>query len=101
MYEQAPLLIDRCQHIINGMIHLEERNIVHRDLACRNVLISQDAEGRYIAKLSDFGLSRSLQNEYYRTDEKTMPVKWTAIESIKYGIYTSKSDVWSFGVCLW
>ena len=83
------------------MRHLEEYRIVHRDLACRNVLVTQDNEGMYIAKVSDFGLSRPLSNDYYRTESKTMPVKWTAIEAIQYGIFTSKSDVWSFGICLW
>ena len=82
------------------MSYLEENHIVHRDLALRNVLVTRDAQGKYVAKISDFGLSRITEQEY-RTNDKTMPVKWTAIEAIEYGIYTTKSDVWSFGICMW
>ena len=90
----------RLQHILRGMSYLEENHIVHRDLALRNVLVTRDAQGKYVAKISDFGLSRITEQEY-RTNDKTMPVKWTAIEAIEYGIYTTKSDVWSFGICMW
>ena len=83
------------------MKYLQENHIIHRDLACRNVLVTKDSDGKYVAKISDFGLSRAPEDDYYCTDDKTMPVKWTAIEAIQYGLYTSKSDVWSFGVCLW
>jgi serine/threonine protein kinase len=83
------------------MRYLEEKYIVHRDLSLRNVLVTKDPQGKYVAKISDFGLSRFTEKDYYRTDDKTMPVKWTSIEAIEFGIYTSKSDVWSFGICLW
>ncbi len=83
------------------MQYLQENHIIHRDLACRNVLVTTDSDGKYVVKISDFGLSWAPSDDYYRTDDKTMPVKWTAIEAIQYGLYTSKSDVWSFGVCLW
>jgi serine/threonine protein kinase len=81
------------------MCYLESNHVLHRDLACRNVLIAKESDGKFLAKISDFGLSRS--SDLYQTAEKTMPVKWTAIESLKFGTFTSKSDVWSFGVLLW
>jgi serine/threonine protein kinase len=83
------------------MCYLESKSVVHRDLALRNVLVNKDSHDKYVAKISDFGLSRVTSQDYYRTDDKTMPVKWTAIEAIEFGLYTSKSDVWSFGICLW
>lgn len=32
---------------------------------------------------------------------KQVPIRWMAIEALRENIYTSKSDVWSFGVVLW
>jgi len=39
---------------------LEHEKIIHRDLSARNVLLTE-GKGGYIAKVSDFGLSRFLQ----------------------------------------
>jgi serine/threonine protein kinase len=53
---------------------------------------------QYVVKVSDFGLSRSAERGYYKTDDKTIPVKWCAPESIHRGMFSSKSDSWSFGM---
>ncbi len=47
-------------------------------------------DGKYFVKVADFGLSKQTSGDYYRTDNKTMPVKWTAIEVIQYGLYSTK-----------
>jgi len=85
-----------------GMLHLETMKIIHRDLALRNLLVgmANDSSGGYIVKISDFGLSRSIENSYYKSDSN-VPVKWSAPEVLESGVYTSKSDVYSFGICLW
>ena len=79
---------------------LSKLNIVHRDLACRNVLIG---DGR-ILKITDFGMSRKVTSDnpiYVRTSHGHQPWKWMAIESIQDQEFTSASDVWSYGVVLW
>ena len=72
---------------------------MHRDLACRNILVE---EGKTL-KITDFGLSRllSYDNVYVKTTQGRMPLKWMAIESIVDREYTTASDVWSYGVTLW
>ena len=79
--------------------YLSSLGIVHRDLACRNVLVG---EGKAL-KIADFGLSRVVAegDAYVKTSSGRLPIKWMAIESIKDRIYTTMSDVWSFGVVLW
>ena len=37
---------------------------------------------------------------YYKPKGGQIPIKWTAPEAILYGKYTTKSDVWSFGMVM-
>ncbi|XP_071837031.1 tyrosine-protein kinase receptor Tie-1-like isoform X2 [Apostichopus japonicus] len=79
-----------------GMRHLADKGIVHRDLAARNILVCENM----VCKVADFGLSRS-DEVYVKMTAGRLPVRWMAIESLNYSVYTAKSDVWSFGILLW
>lgn len=56
-----------------------------------------------VCKISDFGLTRDVYEDdnYLKRTKGRVPVKWMALESLSDHIYTSKSDVWSFGILLW
>jgi len=80
-----------------GMDFLEGKNIIHRDLSCRNLLL--DKSNR--VKIADFGLSRLLESSYYTSATAKFPLRWAAKEVIQFKKFSIKSDVWSFGVVLW
>jgi serine/threonine protein kinase len=96
----AKMLLTWSMQIAEGMCYLESKGIVHRDLAARNILVKSFHQ----VKITDYGLAKVLdQNEncFYAKTNTLLPVKWLAIESIKQRLFTHKSDVWSYGVCLW
>ncbi|CAM9655338.1 unnamed protein product [Lampetra planeri] len=81
-----------------ALSYLESKKIVHRDIAARNVLVSSAD----CVKLADFGLSRHMEDDtYYKASKGKLPIKWMAPESINFRRFTSASDVWMFGVCMW
>jgi len=91
-------LIMYCYQLSAALSYLEGKHFVHRDVAARNVLVSSDD----CVKLADFGLSRSLTEQcYYKATKGKLPIKWMAPESINFRRFTTASDVWMFGVCMW
>ncbi len=97
-------LVAIARGVVAGLQFLHSAKIVHADLALRNVLIasSNDTEMKYMAKVSDFGLSKTLYGNYYKSQQKeNIPIRWCALEVIQFGQYSVKSDVWSLGVLFW
>jgi len=88
------------KQVAAGMMHLEVNRIIHRDLALRNILVSISDSG-YNIKISDFGLSRSIESSYFKNENDNIPIKWCAPEVLQYGTHSIKSDVYSFGILLW
>ena len=93
-----PQLIDMASQVAEGMAYLEEQNCVHRDLVARSILVGENL----VCKVADFKKARVIDEDIYEAEsEEKFPVKWTAIEAAMYLRYSTKSDVWSFGIVLY
>ncbi|XP_022111385.1 tyrosine-protein kinase receptor TYRO3-like isoform X2 [Acanthaster planci] len=92
-------LMKFAKDVADGMAFVSSQKCIHRDLAARNVLLAEDM----LCKVSDFGLARDVMNirVYERGSEGALPMRWMALESLLDDVYTTESDVWSFGVLLW
>ncbi|RCN39455.1 protein tyrosine kinase [Ancylostoma caninum] len=79
-----------------GMAYLQTKDIIHRDIAARNCLLGENE----CVKISDFGLSfigKTLREKKL----KKVPLRWLSPETLKMGVYTTKTDVYSFSVMIW
>uniref|UniRef100_A0A671YVD7 receptor protein-tyrosine kinase n=1 Tax=Sparus aurata TaxID=8175 RepID=A0A671YVD7_SPAAU len=90
-------LVGMLRGVASGMKYLSDMSYVHRDLAARNILVNSNL----VCKVSDFGLSRVLEDDPEAAYTTRIPIRWTAPEAISYRKFTTASDVWSYGIVMW
>ncbi|KAI6195649.1 SH2 motif and Tyrosine protein kinase domain containing protein [Aphelenchoides besseyi] len=85
--------------VARGMHYLEQKEIIHRDLLACNCLISIDST----IKIADFGLSITKKAaEHENCQQLRVSIRHMAPESIgRQAYFSSKSDVWSYGMFIW
>ncbi|XP_016425134.1 inactive tyrosine-protein kinase 7-like [Sinocyclocheilus rhinocerous] len=87
-----------CLQVARGMEQLSNQRFVHKDLAARNCLISSKRQ----IKVSALGLSKDVYNsEYYHYRQSWIPLRWLPSEAVFEDDFSTKTDVWSFGVLMW
>ncbi|XP_035206286.1 tyrosine-protein kinase Btk29A-like isoform X1 [Stegodyphus dumicola] len=95
---KTSVLLDMCIQVCSGMAYLEQQNYIHRDLAARNCLVGEAS----VVKVADFGLARYvIDDEYTSSGGAKFPIKWAPPEVLGYTRFSSKSDVWAYGVLMW
>lgn len=86
------------QGLFCGVGYLNDNNMIHRDIACRNLLVKKDFE----VVIADFGLTvRAPNGEYKSSTAELLPWPWIPPETLKSGVFRCASDVWAVGVTLW
>ncbi|XP_030304466.1 inactive tyrosine-protein kinase 7 isoform X3 [Calypte anna] len=90
--------VSLCTQVALGMEHLSNGRFVHRDLAARNCLVSAQRQ----VKVSSLSLSKDVySSEYYHFRQARIPLRWMPPEAVLEDEFSTKSDVWSFGVLMW
>ena len=108
------VLITAAVQVADAMVHLDLHKVIHRDLAARNVLVFDfdPLDWKKVrVKVTDYGLAlltnkgftsgNSIVEVSTRNASLAGPIRWQARESIERHIYSSRSDVWAYGVTLW
>lgn len=94
--------INIVKDIAKGLAYLHNRKpqcIIHRDLKPSNILLTVS----YKAKISDFGISclQAKSNEIYKMTGETGTYRFMAPEVMKHSSYSTKVDIWSFGMVIY
>ena len=90
--------LNMCNQVSLGMEHLSNHRFIHKDLAARNILLTSRLE----LKISSLSLCRDIYaGEYYLHAQNLIPLRWTPMEAVFEDDYSTKSDVWAFGVFMW
>uniref|UniRef100_A0AC35GY18 Protein kinase domain-containing protein n=1 Tax=Panagrolaimus sp. PS1159 TaxID=55785 RepID=A0AC35GY18_9BILA len=91
----APII----RQVVQGLIFLHSKNVIHRDLKASNILLTSDG----IAKIADFGVSVILSNSDEGSNTFIGTPHWMSPEVIRCETmtnipYNSKTDIWSLGI---
>lgn len=79
-----------------GLEYIHFKGLIHRDLATRNILVSHDKT----PKIADFGLAKHASSYKMRRISK-IPVRYLAPETLTSFVYSTKTDVYTFGLVIW
>ncbi|CAL2037280.1 unnamed protein product [Caenorhabditis brenneri] len=92
---QWPEKLEMILQVASGIAYIHSKNIMHRDIAARNILY-----GNGVAKVSDFGMSR-VGTEYQMNPNKKAPIRWLSPETLTTFVFTQSTEVYAFAILCW
>uniref|UniRef100_G3N5B6 Inhibitor of nuclear factor kappa B kinase subunit epsilon n=1 Tax=Gasterosteus aculeatus aculeatus TaxID=481459 RepID=G3N5B6_GASAC len=97
------LIVLQC--VVQGMNHLRENGVVHRDIKPGNIMRQVGEDGKSVYKLTDFGAARVLEDDekfmsIYGTEEYLHPDMYerAVLRKPHQKSYGVSVDLWSIGV---
>ena len=88
-----------CEHIRQSQKDLHQTGFIHRDIKLENFVVWQtEDKSQFKVKCCDFGESRSFTEKMITLSEESNPT-YKSFEKQNGQIYTTKSDLYSIGVC--
>ncbi|GAX79853.1 hypothetical protein CEUSTIGMA_g7293.t1 [Chlamydomonas eustigma] len=96
-------IVQTALDVAKALVYLHSKNVVHGDLKADNVLLQSCSSARgFVAKLSDFGLSRLMvQSDDGLIVSRIGTASHMPPESIQDNLVVFASDSYSFGVLMW
>lgn len=94
------------KELMSALTFLKSKQIIHRDIACRNLMLDENLQ----IKIIDFGLARKVEDEpsktvedsgYQMKTERNLPIGWLAKETLDYHKFSYQTDLWAAGVTIW
>ena len=87
--------------LLKAVKYLHSNNIIHRDLKPENILLHKTADGHFVLRIADFGVSRFLRTDSVcKTPVGTVMFRAPEVIESPHG-YTKQADLWSCGCILY
>jgi serine/threonine-protein kinase ULK/ATG1 len=83
--------------LVNGLKYLDKKNIIHRDIKPKNILLT---DNRKLLKIADFGFAKISKNDTLNDTVCGSPL-YMAPEIMKKNLYNNQTDLWSLGMILY
>ena len=91
-------IMNFCIQIALAMEYLASLKLVYRNLSSQNVWIFKDES----IKLGDFSFTRDVTSgSFFETITEVLPFRWMSPETIRFGVFNEKTDIWSYGITVW